>query len=296
MYKVPSKFKKIIEHELEKFVPLIKNLQAKGKKTSEEDARILLNDILSYALGYDKYNELKTEMRERNDRIDYVVKLSEGPNSRKTNKFDFVIEAKAAHVLLNQSHVDQTLSYCLKLGIDYFILTNAVRWQLFKVKRSKHAPSATMVHEVDFGSSNSISSLAEDFYLFSKSSYLSNDWKNVVKVANATNIEDVVAVLLSDKIIKNISKEIQITSGVKVSPDLIKDIVENQIVKSSVDSINKRLLKKINTRPKAKKVKVKNNIKLENSDVVTISPVVVGLCPIIEEASDLSKKNVKEAS
>ena len=89
MYKVPIKYKKAIDQELKKFLPLIGNLQAKGKKSTEEDARILLNDILSYALGYDKYNELKTEMRERNDRIDYVVKLSEGTNSKKSNKDDF---------------------------------------------------------------------------------------------------------------------------------------------------------------------------------------------------------------
>jgi hypothetical protein len=253
MYKVPTKHKKGIEQELKKFVPLINNLQAKGKKSTEEDARILLNDILSYALGYDKYNELKTEMRERNDRIDYVVKLSEGPNSKKDNKFDFVIEAKAAHMKLSQSHVDQTLSYCLKIGIDFFVLTNAVNWQLYKVKRSKNAPSARLIHEVDFSANNNIESLVDDFYLFSKVSYLNGDWKSVLEVAKATNVEDIVAVLLSNKIIRNISKEIYATSGVKVSDEMVKDIVENQIVKSSVEKVNNKLLRKINVKPKRKK-------------------------------------------
>ena len=94
MIKIPSKQRKTIQNELKRFVPLIHNLRAKGK-TSEEDARILLNDILSYALGYDKYNELKTEMREKNERLDYVVKLSEGPNSRKQNKYALATLCKA---------------------------------------------------------------------------------------------------------------------------------------------------------------------------------------------------------
>lgn len=251
MYKVPSKFKKSISQELKKFLPLINNLHAKGKQSSEDDARILLNDILSDALGYDKYNELRTEMREKNNRFDYVVKLLDGPNSRKKDRFDFVIEAKAAHVKLRQDHVDQTLSYCLAKGMDFFFLTNAVKWQLYVVKHSKKNPSAQLIHEVDFSTSNSIESLAEEFYLFSKASYLNNDWKQVVQHAKATKVEDVVAVLLSDKIIKSVAKELSSISGIKVSSDAVKEVVENQIVKSEVGDINKRLLKKINaTKPK----------------------------------------------
>jgi len=64
MYKVPSRSKKAIASSLKQYLPLIHNLKAKGK-TSEEDVRILLNDVLSEVLGYDKYNELCTEFREK---------------------------------------------------------------------------------------------------------------------------------------------------------------------------------------------------------------------------------------
>lgn len=254
MYKIPAKYKNTISAELKKFIPLIHSLQAKGKKSSEDDARILLNDILSYALGYDKYNELKTELREKNGRFDYVVKLSEGPNSKKPDRFDFVIEAKAAHIKLSQAHIDQTLSYCLSKGLDYFILTNAVVWQLFKVKHSKKCPEAHLVHEVDFGCSNNIDSLSEEFYLFSKAAYLQGNWKSVSQVVKVTQVEDIVAVLLSDKIIRSITKELTSNSGVKVSPELIKDIVENQIVRSAVQSFNSKLLKKFNSQTKKTKM------------------------------------------
>lgn len=55
-----------------------KALIAKGKTSTEEDARIIINDILGDVLGYDKYNDLKTEFKDKNNRLDYVVKLSEG--------------------------------------------------------------------------------------------------------------------------------------------------------------------------------------------------------------------------
>ncbi len=147
MYKVPIRHKRSISQELKKFVPLVNSLQARGKAATEEDTRILLNDIFHYVLGYDKYHELKTELREKGGRIDYVVKLSDGPLKNKSDRFDFVVEAKASSVDLGQAVIDQTLKYCLTTNTDYFIVTNSVKWQLHKVKSGKNA-AATLVHEV----------------------------------------------------------------------------------------------------------------------------------------------------
>jgi predicted type IV restriction endonuclease len=253
MYKVPVRHKRSISQELKKFVPLVNSLQARGKSASEEDARILLNDILHYVLGYDKYNELKTEMRDRNGRIDYVVKLNEGHNKNKNDRFDFVIEAKAAHIELNQSCIDQTLTYCLTMGIDYFILTNAVKWELYRVKRQGKTPTAIRLHDINLGTSNDFDALAEEFYLFSKASYLNDDWKEVTDVIKATKVEDIVAVILSDKIIRTITRELSVFHDVKISEDTVRDIIENQVVKSAVDCVNKRMIKKLNEKPERSK-------------------------------------------
>lgn len=266
MYKVPAKFKKSISQELKRYLPLIKSLHARGKQSSEDDARIILNDVLSDVLGYDKYNELRTELREKNNRYDYVVKLLDGPNKKKKDKFDFVIEAKAAHINLKQDYVDQTLSYCLTQGMDYFVLTNAIKWQLYAVKHSKKSPDAQLIHEVDFSTSNSIESLAEEFYLFSKAAYLNCDWKSVWAHSKATKVEDVVAVLLSDKIVKSVTKELSKISGIKVNPEAVKEIIENQIVKSEVEDINKKLLKKINTIPQKKKSTQKTSTDINSEE------------------------------
>jgi len=250
MYKIPVKFKRLITNELTKFSTVVNNLHLRGKSSSEDDARIILNDMLSDVLGYDKYNELRTEMRKGNGRYDYVVKLQDGPNSKKKDRFDFVVEAKAAHVTLSQAHINQTLTYCAMSGIDYFILTNAVNWQLYKVKHSKKSPEAKLIHEVNFLTNKNIDSLTEEFYLFSKHAYLSGDWDHVASVAGATKVEDVVAVLLSDKVVSYITKEVaKASNGIKISEELIMDILENQIVKSEVSDINKKLLKKINKKP-----------------------------------------------
>jgi hypothetical protein len=259
MYKLPAKFNKSISTSLKNFLPLIKNLQAKGKSSSEDDARIILNDLLHDVLGYDKYNELRTEMRERNGRLDYAVKLIEGPFAKKRDRIDFVIEAKAAHVNLNQNHIDQTLSYCLAQGVDYFVLTNTVKWELYAVSHSKRNPSAKLIHEVNFGVQNDIESLTYDFYLLSKHAYLSNDWRYVKEHAKATKVEDVVAVLLSDKVIRLVGRELSNISGLKIQNDVVKEIIENQIIKSEVEDVNKKLLKKMNSPSKKTKSKSMKN-------------------------------------
>jgi len=253
MYKVPVKYKRSIVQELKNFIPLINSLQAKGKSSTEEDARIILNDIFHSVLGYDKYNELKTEMRDKNNRIDYAIKLSEGPNKNKSDKLDFVVEAKAGHVELNQHTIDQTLTYCLSLGVDYFVITNVVKWQLYRISRLGKKPTAYIIHEVVLGLSNDLESLAEEFYLFSKASYLNDDWKNVSQVKKATKVEDVLAVMLSDKIIKSITKELSNYNEIKIGEETIREIIENQIIKIENVEVNKKLLKKLNEKPGHKK-------------------------------------------
>ena len=114
------------------FLPIFKNLKARGTTTSEDDARIILNDVLHDALGFDKYSELRTEQREKAGRLDYIVKLTDGRNANKKDKFDFVIEAKAIHQTISKTHVDQTLTYCLTTNTPFFVLTNVMQWQLLK--------------------------------------------------------------------------------------------------------------------------------------------------------------------
>jgi hypothetical protein len=249
MYRVNPKAKKIMTQELKKYLPLVNSLITRGKSSTEEDARILLNDMLQEILGYNKFSELKTEMRDKAGRIDYVVKLLDGPNKAKPGKYDCVIEAKACHVDLNQGVIDQTLTYCLTSSVDYFILTNAQKWQLFKVKRSGKTPSAIKLHEVTFGTLTNYDEIAEEFYLFSKASYINGDWKSVAEITQATRMEDVVAVLMCDKIIHSIAKELSLEHEVKVDDDSVRDIMEKHVLKHWTGDCNKKLLKKLNERP-----------------------------------------------
>lgn len=246
MIKVPSKIKRTLTQELKTFQVHIHALVARGKSATEEDARIIINDILSYALGYDKYNDLKTEFKDKNGRIDYVVKLTEGPNAKKKDKNDFIIEAKSTSIDLKEDHVNQTLSYCLTMGIDYFILTNVRDWRLYKVINSKTKKEANLIWESNLTTGKDIDTLADEMYIFSKFAYIENVWNDVSDISKATDIGELMAIIYSDKFVKMMCRTLKDLHEVRVTEPALQDILAKDIFKDFT-KINKNLLKKLNT-------------------------------------------------
>lgn len=245
MIKVPAKFKKNIANELKRFQAHVQTLASRGKSATEEDARILINDILSYVLGYDKYNDLKTEYKEKNDRIDYVIKLSEGPNARKKDKFDFIIEAKSTAVELKQDHINQTLSYCLNMSVDYFILTNAKDWKLFKVINTKAKKEADLIWEYNISQGTDYDTMAEEMYTISKQAYTDRAWEQVSDISKATDVGEIMALIYSDKFVRQVCRSLKELHEVKVSEAKIQEILADEIFKDFA-KMNKTLLRKLN--------------------------------------------------
>ena len=255
MLKIPSKLKKAVGLELKRFFPVIQSLKSRGTGTSEDDSRIVLNDMLNDILGYDKYTELKTEQREKAGRLDYVLKLTEGPYASKRDKIDCVVEAKAIHQDLTQKYVDQTLSYCLTTNTRYFILTNVRQWNLYKIKPAKKEtrPDAELIHEVDVVQTNNIETLAEEFYVLSRASYLAGNWENVATLKRATNVNDIFTILLSQKAIKFVTKQLCEIHGMKIPEELVGEIIETQLAVDQKLKVNRTLLKRLNASGEPKK-------------------------------------------
>ena len=255
MVKLPSKIKKAIGLQLKQFYPVIQNLKSRGTRTSEDDARIVLNDMLNDVLGYDKYTELRTEQREKAGRLDYVLKLTEGPYASKKDKIDCVIEAKAIHQDLTPKYVDQTLTYCLTTNTKYFILTNVRQWHLYKIKpaQKETRPDAELIHEVDFTQPNNMEALAEEFYILSRASYLAGNWERVATLKRATNVNDIFTILLSQKAIKLVTKLLSEIHGVRIPEELVGEIIETQLGDDQKLKVNRTLLKRLNASGESKK-------------------------------------------
>lgn len=261
MINIANRTKKNLIESLKKYTAIISNLGSNPKAT-EEDTRIVINDLLHDVLGYDKYEELKTEFRQKQDRIDYAVALKTSNGKKRKREVDFFIEAKASSVELGQKHVDQTQSYCLQHNVPYFFLTNAIEWRLYKVEKARknEKPSSKLIAEMNFNETSNLESQAESFYFFSKECYAKDEWEKLSEFQSATTVEDVAAVLLSDKVIKVITKELNQLSdmSIRIKEDYVKDLVRQTVVQQTVSTVNESLLKRLNKSEKrpSKKSKV----------------------------------------
>jgi len=144
--------------------------------------------------------------------------------------------------------------YCI------FILTNVIHWKLYKIIPAKKntKPEAELIHEVDFTHQNNLGNMAEEFYLFSRFSYLANDWKVIESIKKATNLNDLFTVLLSPKIIKNVSKILSEIHGVKISEEIVADIIENRMGEGEKLEVNRSLLRKLNSETEKRSPKRKS--------------------------------------
>ena len=103
-----------------KFLTKKENLNA-----DESTARLMINSFLSSVLGYTLIDEIKTEHMIRGTYVDYVIQLNK--------KIQFVVEAKATSINLNERHLKQAVDYAVNEGVDWAILTNGQEIELHRV-------------------------------------------------------------------------------------------------------------------------------------------------------------------
>ncbi|MCK9500038.1 MAG: type I restriction enzyme HsdR N-terminal domain-containing protein, partial [Bacteroidales bacterium] len=125
-------------------------------------------------------------------------------NERRT----LIVEAKNLSIdLQDKKIIDQLASYCFKSGIDFGILTNGVKWLLFKTFEKN--PKDRIVWQVDIEadkieyvirslSSFSYSNIDTLDILLKKSKVLDNSWKELVE-----SIDSIVSII-SQKLLEKI--------------------------------------------------------------------------------------------
>lgn len=128
----------------------------------------------------------------------------------KNKRTTLIVEAKNLSInLQDKKIIDQLANYCFKSGIDFGILTNGVKWLLFKT--FERNPKDRIVWEVDI-ENEKLDYVAKNLHSFAysnidtldtllkKSKTLDNNWQELI---NSTN--DIVAIL-SEKLLKKIIK------------------------------------------------------------------------------------------
>jgi predicted transport protein/predicted type IV restriction endonuclease len=122
-----DKARERIRKGLRKFKPIAARERADA--VNEADTRVLVNAILSEALGWDPFTNLTGEHMIKGQYCDIEIKQDSGLFA--------VVEVKAAAIPLSPMHLYQAVGYAASEGVDWVVLTNGADWQIYRVVFAK---------------------------------------------------------------------------------------------------------------------------------------------------------------
>ena len=110
-----------IRRPIKKILPHL--LKAKKDNVNEADTCTLICEVLQNALEYDPLHDISREVTIKEGRADFAVKLN--------GSVKFIVEAKAAGVVLRARHIGQAERYAAEGNIPWVLATNGLAWHLY---------------------------------------------------------------------------------------------------------------------------------------------------------------------
>jgi len=217
--------KKRILKNLKKFQKLIST--AYIKDINESDTSVIITDLFSDLLGYDKYSEITTETAIRGTYCDLGIKINGKPK--------LLIELKAADVDLKEYHIKQAIDYAANKGIDWVILTNGTNWLVYKICFTKPI-NKELIYEFDFTklSSKNINDL-EMLYSISREGLEKSVLNDLYEQNIAKNKYILGNLLFSDDVINALRRDIKrnFPKSVLKNED-IKEVLSREVIKREI--------------------------------------------------------------
>jgi len=247
MNNIPEKITTRISQGLKKFQPII--VANKAKDVNESDTVTLIIDILSEMLGFDKYNDITTEHNVRGLYCDIALKVN--------GKIKLLIEVKAIGIELKDIHVRQIIDYAANEGVDWVILSNGLKWRIYKVIFSKPIQSALVaeINSIDlkYKSKDDI----QKIYILSKEAISKSSLDLFFTQKQATDKFMLGNLLCTDNIVNAIKKELRrIFPDIKVQSEEIENVLLHEVIKRELlegedsDNAKKKINKVLNKQKK----------------------------------------------
>ncbi|MBK9340626.1 MAG: type I restriction enzyme HsdR N-terminal domain-containing protein [Burkholderiaceae bacterium] len=239
MFKIPKKVQERFADKIRQFQKIAE--QQKAKDVSEADTVTVVKDILAEVFGYDKYQELTSELQIKGTFCDLAVKID--------GKIRLLIEVKAAGVTLNSSHLRQAVAYGVTQGIEWVALTNGINWQVYRIKFGQ-PPIEEELTRFDF---LAINPKNEDdmqkIFLLCKEGMTSEALDTFHQVAQLFNKHTVSVFLQSEAVLNALRREMKrIFPELKIDNTGLADLLVNEIIKR--DAIDGEKYKEAETRVK----------------------------------------------
>lgn len=223
---MPPKYEVNAKNRIKAFVKKFSEVIKKAEDTgfNESDTRTLVMEVLTSALGYDKFFEITSEFEIKGRYADFAIKLD--------GKVKFFIEVKAIGSKLSEKDLFQIQSYSASHNLSWMVLTNGRIWKCYHLSQGS-PPEVDEVFEADL-LDDDVAALTEKLYLISKEAVWRDAISDYWQVARASSPTSIAKCLLSDKVIDEIRKEIYRTMKQKLSNETIYEVLVTQVIRGDV--------------------------------------------------------------
>lgn len=223
--KVPKKISDRIKTEIKKYQRILAD--AKVRDINESDTVIIISDILSDVLGFDKYSEITTEFAIRGTYVDLAIKIDE--------EIFYLVEVKAIGLDLKENHLRQAVDYAANQGIDWIVLTNGETWQVYKVlfKKPIDVEKAFEFNLLDFTPRDA--ETIYELYTLTREGVKKSAIADLHEKGKITNKFAIAAMLQTEPVLKAIVREIKsVNKSIKIDTEYVASVIEKEIIKREV--------------------------------------------------------------
>lgn len=211
-----------IRAQVKRLVKPITDLVARD--ANEGDTRLVVTDILTDGLGFDKYSDLTTEYLVKGEFADYGLRVDQ--------QLVAFLETKRVTTKLSTKHLRQVEMYALNEGVEWIILTNGARWQVYHVGVAPGLPVLVeLALEVDLTGQDSINQKADGLFFISKEAFKRHLIDDVWKEKVARSPRSLASVILSDSVVETIRKELRRRTGRQVDAAAVATLIRESVIR-----------------------------------------------------------------
>ncbi|MFH1353773.1 MAG: type I restriction enzyme HsdR N-terminal domain-containing protein [bacterium] len=192
----------------------------------ESATRLMINSFLTEVLGYTELDEIKTEYTIKGTYADYVIQIN--------RKKHFIVEVKAIDLDLSEKHLMQSVNYAANEGIDWVLLTNGRRFELYKVLFTKPI-NAKRIFSFDLSDEEQLKAAVDFLIYLTKRSVLRKELNHFWKRFEALDPASLHRYLYTQEVIRYLRRTLRRKTGVLFSEDDILDSL-HKIVTTRVSS------------------------------------------------------------
>lgn len=204
-----------------------RNLTGKYNEADESGTRLMINDFLKDALGFEGLDEIRTEYMIRGTYADYVIQIK--------GKRYFIVEVKAMSKELSPKHLRQVVNYAANEGIDWALLTNGRVFELYKIVFAKPIDSRK-VFALDLSKKENLKRAADCFQYMTKELVSKRGLEYLWNKTTALDVSNFPRLLYAKPIINNLRRQLKKACKNRFSDDEITCAI-TRIIEEKVENI-----------------------------------------------------------